>query len=94
MLVAISLQMRGSRHRTGWKHFRHGPHNSEKNSGVTAGMSLFVVSLHGCRPRVSAGNGVSVADNFLQKQQGQREVCPASMALSAGFVHLVNASDR
>jgi creatinine amidohydrolase len=42
-----------------------------KDSGVTAG--LFFASPHQRRPRVSAGNGVPVADNFLQKQQKQRE---------------------
>jgi hypothetical protein len=43
-----------------------------KNSGQQREFSLFLQRLNPRQPRISAKNEISLADNFLQKQQKQR----------------------
>jgi hypothetical protein len=45
---------------------------SRKNSGKQRNASLFFRSPNRRRPRISAGNAISVAADFLQKQREQR----------------------
>src|SRR6266851_4990632 len=52
----------------------HASTGTAENNGRTAGASLLLRSPYRRRPRISAGNEISMADNSLQKQQKQREV--------------------
>jgi hypothetical protein len=45
-----------------------------KTAAEQRGASLFYRSANRRRPRISAGNAMSVADNFLQKQQKQQNL--------------------
>ncbi|MGA7263541.1 MAG: hypothetical protein WA709_02455 [Stellaceae bacterium] len=48
-------------------------HKTAENSDKTASVSLFCKSSDPPRPRISAIGEVSLADNFPEKQQKQRE---------------------
>src|ERR1700694_600733 len=76
MPVAISSRTRGFHHHMRWSHLRVPLQDPQqrKTAAKQRGCPLFFDSPNRRRPRISAGKDAPAADNFLQKQQRQREV--------------------
>jgi hypothetical protein len=64
-----------------------------ENSGRTAGTSLFFRSPNRRRPRISAENEMSMADDLPQNSKNSQKRA-ASYDTPAGFAHLMDASEH
>jgi hypothetical protein len=89
--MRISQQTLGSGFRPAHRRSALGLKTAE-NSERTANILLFFCLQNWRRPRISAGDGRSIADNFREKQRKQRK-CRAPMMPPAGVVHPISASE-